>query len=303
MRDSKEVTERVLARRDEYESRMKERRITVKKGIIAICTVALIAACALGIAVMNKQEAPVTPDPAVTETGTTETGSGTGETEGVTNPPIGGTTVCAVHANSRYHDFPDTLIQYVGMDEFRKWVESHSNNTEHQIGECAFPDETIYTFIKDFNIPKDEFLKRLTYREKAFYNADLLYSDDIEAIDAYFRDIEVAEITSYKCRNYERLLELILNENAAKMDELGLSRDFCNVPELAVNLGISKEMLESYIRTVAENATDGKYFFDYNLGMIYNDKSIAEKPESPESGENKAFRAYELGSRFCGLIK
>ncbi len=93
---------------------------------------------------------------------------------------------CFAHHES-YHSYPSTLTEYVGNEEFDLWYYGGKTERSDDTTVCGFPERNIKAFIDHFQIPRDVF-ERLCGTNA--HDIDLLYSDDLEAIDAYYRDFK-----------------------------------------------------------------------------------------------------------------
>lgn len=105
-------------------------------------------------------------------------------------------TWCYIHS-LEFHSFTDALIDYVGNDELMSWIEGGYARTS-EIENCPFHCN-IYNFIKEFEVPREVF--EASYYGTADYywddhNIDLLYGDDMEAVNEYY--------TSHSDREEER---------------------------------------------------------------------------------------------------
>ena len=109
-------------------------------------------------------------------------------TEETLPPAAGGTSLCCVHSEL-YHGYPWPWIEYVGEENFEAWIQAGRTDIEPDENGCPYPKTNIYKFIHDFNYPKDVFIEQ--YNSHIWvdygYQVDLLYGDDSEAAEIYYR--------------------------------------------------------------------------------------------------------------------
>ncbi len=103
-------------------------------------------------------------------------------------PASGGTSPCYVHC-VLYHGFPWEWMEYVGVEAFEQWISDTDTGERPDSGGCPYPDQNVYTFIHDFNYPKDVFIEQYNtcIWVEYGYNVDLLYGDDPQAAESYYR--------------------------------------------------------------------------------------------------------------------
>lgn len=109
---------------------------------------------------------------------------------------VGGRDLCKhivmnreVDIDNSYHTIPGTLIEYVGQDEFSKWVEKKTEDmltsNEGKYDSCLV--FSIVDFIVDFNIPRHDFeiINDNFLADYYDYNIDVIYAGK-EAAEAYY---------------------------------------------------------------------------------------------------------------------
>ena len=98
---------------------------------------------------------------------------------------------------SSYHDLLYDYVEYVGRENFDKWLEEAFKISESiNSPDCKFSYCNIYNFIKDFNIPREVF-EDIYNKSVAYYlrdyNIDILYCGDINKIEEYYRTGETRQ--------------------------------------------------------------------------------------------------------------
>lgn len=133
----------------------------------------------------------------------------TDNTENIENVmAVGGPGEGCRHSNTyqnSYHSISTTLINHVGKTNFSNWVEKVRADKEKYIDtDCHGEYCNIVRFVKDFNIPKENFqaiLDNSGMNYYAFdYNLDIIYSGDEKLIDEYY------------CSGKEREKEYLIKE-------------------------------------------------------------------------------------------
>lgn len=122
------------------------------------------------------------------------------DTEPVTDRPIiGGSEYCDHDVvynygvqDGSFHSIPGTLIEYVGQDEFSKWVEKKTEDmlasNEGKYDSCLV--FSIVDFVNDFNIPRLHFeaINDNFLADYYDYNLDAIYAGKEEAEAYYLSD-------------------------------------------------------------------------------------------------------------------
>ena len=103
--------------------------------------------------------------------------------EKTTNNANGGTDVCYYHKLD-FHFFNQPLIDYVGKEAFYSWMEK-TEKIKSEDG-CRYPECQLYNCIRYFSIPK-EIIVELYNSSYQDICVDLLYGEDEEAVDLYYR--------------------------------------------------------------------------------------------------------------------
>jgi len=121
------------------------------------------------------------------------------DTEPVTDRPImGGSDYCDHDVvynygvqDGSFHTFPGTLINYVGQDEFDKWIEKKREDmfasNEGKYVRCFV---SIVDFVEEFNIPRLHFeaINDNFLADRYDYNLDAIYASKEEAEAYYLSD-------------------------------------------------------------------------------------------------------------------
>ena len=202
-----------------------------------------------------------------------------------------------------YHTFAGYYIDYVGQENFNKWIEQSDVVNYDERGNpifengCSVPKCTIYEFIKYFGISREEFYD-LWYYSRVYYlwdhDPDLLFSDDIELIDKYYRrtyDEQAQMMAAKKSElnfldrlNYLYYDDPVYGEAFRKVYDLGYNR--FSIPQLIYEANLPRTDLEECQKALISNYSD---FYDYDFEMIYDQKEViteAMKTKTPEEINN-----------------
>ena len=211
---------------------MQEPKAVMPKKAYAVLAVAIMIAICTCIAVpmmINEPEIPspvqVTPaDTTTVNNDTTEritlstspADSSNYEPDDTTNtddpPPIGGSwPICMYHHDS-YHSYTKELIDIVGEEAFRAWIEPIEQNWEYisyTETECPFPNSNIVEFIKHFGITDEQLIE--VYKADIYglqWDIKALIDGDYEAFEKH--SVEINKTKSYKKLQNEYLIKLSL---------------------------------------------------------------------------------------------
>ena len=152
----------------------------------------LLAACLLCTACGKVETPPATEGTIETTTSAEATSTvpeATTQPEETLPPANGGTGICSVHSEL-YHAFPQPWTDYVGKDVFNAWADAEIAAHEPDENGCPYPTANVYTFIHNFNYPKERFIEEYDTHPWVNYDyqVDLLYGDDPVAVEAYYRE-------------------------------------------------------------------------------------------------------------------
>ena len=208
---------------------------------------------------------------------------------------IGGTAFCSVHAMS-YHYFPVSLIKYIGEDDFNEWAREAEREPVTS-GGCPYPEENLYECIKQFSIPREElekiYLTHSVYRS-CIWNMDLLYSDDMAELDAFYTELKAnEEMIKEKRRSVIDLKTGIRERHKEEWEKALDDESFYSVRTIALTLGLTREELEHEMEYYNMRKDKG-LAYDYDLSVIYNDDGTFR-----ETGEVKPETEYD--AEFFGL--
>lgn len=190
---------------------------------------------------------------------------------------IGDYDACTIHTDS-YHGFDITLIRYVGMDAFNKWTESRNGlAVAHGADDVCASDAIIITFIKDFNISKEEFCT-LYYNNTMYYtiiyDPDILYSGDDKKIEEYFRDFDNNNFeTIWRGCEYSFKIGLLEGIREKELNS-GITPEKVNFRQTSVvecinKSGLSREEVEKKFNDIVANFNST---LNYDFDKIYNEK-------------------------------
>ena len=214
--------------------------------------------------------------------------------------PFTGEIWCSVHFEE-YHYIPSHYSDYVGEEKFQKWFEETSKLNLDEEGcpileeGCPYPEGNIYEFIKYFNLSTEEF-HDLWYYSGSYYtedhNPDILFCDDKEFIEDYYRGdrIEHIQMMSVKESEYNFILDLFIlyyddpvyGEAFKSVVKNGYNR--FSIPQLIYEADLPRKSVEEIYERIKTNPYSyGNY--DYDFEMIYTQKEVimeAMKTKTPE---------------------
>ena len=185
--------------------------------------------------------------------------------------------MCSVHT-ADYHTYPKELIDFVGSEAFYDWIEnedpSDAGGNSHD--GCPY-SRNILSFLKHFHVSKEDF-SGIYYKELYYfyhYSPDILFSEDDEAIEDYFRTLPVYP-ENEKAINH-RILKLVLKDyllNHTDSEELknkytALSVTEWTIPELIFDGKIPRDVYEKILNgnREEENKENFPYYY-YNIDRI-----------------------------------
>jgi hypothetical protein len=212
--------------------------------------------------------------------------------------------ILEVHLDN-YHMFPGNFIDYVGKDNFNKWIEQNDKINFDKNGYpiledgCSIPKCNIYEFIKYFNVSEEEFYDLWYYSWSYYlydYNIDILYNGDKEQIEEYYRRDynEYSQMMAVRESEYNFILDL----KSLYFDDLLYGKDFrevfnlgynrFSIPQLIYEADLPRESVEKvYERIRTKPYSDSCY--DYDFEAIYTQKETimeAMKTKTPEEINN-----------------
>lgn len=127
-------------------------------------------------------------------------------------PEIGGSwPICMYHHDS-YHSYTKELIDIVGDEAFRAWIDPIEQNWEYipyTETECPFPDSNIVEFIKYFKITDEQLIE--VYKADIYglqWDIKALIDGDYETFEKHA--VEINKTKSYKKLQNEYLIKLSL---------------------------------------------------------------------------------------------
>ena len=186
------------------------------------------------------------------------------------------------HAFYYYHPYSERFysfslhISYVGNEQFYEWV----NQKEGFLNS----EKNLYRFIKDFNIPKDEYI--LLINDKLGYKltdemVDALYSDDMREINRLF----IGEHATY--HNGEAYAPVWFVEHT--YDEYvkeGLPDEliFTGILKCKINFpfAVTDQMKRAEANLIASGYKAEDYFDERTVNYLNNYEEIIESYKNPE---------------------
>ena len=221
------------------------------------------------------------------------------EAPNIEQPPVGGTEFCPVHYYT-YHQMPGLLIDDLGED-FDLWIESYAIDDPET--ECLNDGGTIKAFIDYFQIPREQFEEVCINEWSCIHNIDLLYSNDLDAIEAYYRDIDSREETEHKQDLFALAKNSIIIDNVANIEEIlenGTDEEKrktiperISIFELVAEYDVSQSELETALREAKKNrGYDVEYEYDFDV--LYNQDGTLKSYDNTKT-------VVELDALFCGV--
>lgn len=238
----------------------------------------------------------------------TEPSSATENTE--PSAAIGGAQHCEVH-DEQYHRFSKSLTDSVDQEEYQNWSQSVVEARQGIESDCPEYGMTIKAFIDYFQIPRETFEEFCNSRWACIHNIDLMYSDNMEAIEAYYRDVNKRNITSLKQEKLRKTKNSIINnhttdeqlagkseeERAAIKKEVEFSEKV-SMLRLIQLFQVEKAELDEAIEEAYEwfYVPDNNYQYDYQFGLVYNeDGTLKDFTIDPDK------TVVELDAQFAGV--
>ncbi len=223
------------------------------------------------------------------------------------------------HADVGYHDnFPISLIKSLPEYEvdnsyYKKRYYALKNYSIRYL--CN--DNTIKSFIDEYNITREHFDKYVDLVRFYSYNLDILFGDK-ETADEYYKYHYVFDergemywsyywlnaVIAYKYNMHDRKDELGWLGNGKLED--GTDRYYdASLPEIAYMLKLSREELEALIIEISEEE-ELSLHFDYDFSVIYDEdgnfrEELSVLDVNNSSPEEIMLKSSELGERFCRI--
>ncbi len=216
---------------------MTEQKKTMPKKAYAVLAVAIMIAVCTCIAVpmmVNEPDVPPVIDPAISKQTTKDTEKQTSDTtitpdttlsdDTTVNddkPPVGGGwPICMYHHDS-YHSYTNELIDIVGEEAFRAWIEPIEKNWDYipyTETECPFPNSNIVEFIKHFGITDEQLIE--VYKADIYglqWNIKALIDGDYETFEKHA--IEINKTKYYKKLQDEYSIKLSLIQRIGNLKD------------------------------------------------------------------------------------
>ncbi len=223
------------------------------------------------------------------------------------------------HAYGAYHhDFPISLIKSLPeYEEDNSYYKKRYYALKNYSVRYLCNDNTIKSFIDEYNITREHFDKYVDLVRFYSYNLDILFGDK-ETADEYYKYYYVFEERGEMAQNYTWLTAVIANKYNMhdRKDELGwlgngkledgTDRYYdASLPEIAYMLKLSREELEALVIEVSEEE-ELSLHFDYDFSVIYDEDGNFREELSAFDVNNSApeeimLKSSELGERFCRI--
>ena len=252
------------------------------------------------ISIIETEEASVTENKApavesannITEPNITEEITDVPATNNEDPDPIGGGDVlCPIHTYY-YHAFPSIITNYIGQEEFRKWVDPTALVRDKN---GCYPEGDILKCVEHFNIPDEVIIEAY---QNDFYNCDWdmesLLARDAESFDKISRESRSnPEYNIYRTKLYnerdlkERLFDILKTKTDAKTIEYynrisdnGTKIPWCEVSiiDIVINTSITKNEFAEVLNPTNQKDENGDIQrFEYNLDLLFGDTETLTK--------------------------
>lgn len=211
----------------------------------------------------------------------------------------GGTDICCIHEID-FHEYSIELINsYVGEERFRLWHDK-AEKIKAEEG-CRYPEGNLYKFIHYFDIPKEIIIElyNSSYQDIC---VDLIYEEDEEAVDLYYR----LPIDEERKENQEKWKQFYYTKGKFVIKNWDM---FSTIPdwgrnthvfeysliELCSMTGIPFSDCAAFMAEVKNNSLSHIHHFDYDAEYFLS------KSDDEIGGLIAAHTPYYLDSIFCGL--
>ena len=225
---------------------------------------------------------------------------------------IVGNGFCEVH-HGQFHEIITRLTNLVGDDDaVTDWSAAVAENRKTVQSDCSEYGRDVKAFIDYFNIPRETFEQYCNDMPVCIHNVDLLYSDDLEAIEEYYRDLENRNKTFDKQERLGRLKsdvieygkkqETYLNKTdeekaliESKIDDIDYKNQI-SMLELFKIFEVDRAAFEELIQKEKEKFYQDKNSYTYRFDIVYNEDGTLK---DFEIDQNKTLP--ELDAQFAGV--
>ena len=298
MKSYEEMAETVFRRIDEYKERQKKRRKVIYTASATLACACLVAAVSFAAWKMKPNEPPMSlgaDETSATENNRSNPITLQKPTEDITTPTEpttptiptdpqptdpppgnGGTrTLCTIHSRAA-HSFTDALIKYVGEENFDEWIKDASMSPISD--GCRNPEYTVYECIKYFNIPKEVF-EEINLKEcynVFYYDVDILYSGDDNAVEEFFRDKDTAQKVIDKRLAFNEIKLRIYNKYLESFKDIFGDTLHTEVTlyDMVRELNVPRNLLEDY---ASKTTTGRSYAYLFDLLYLQPGESVKLK--------------------------
>lgn len=196
-------------------------------------------------------------------------------------PEIGGSwPICMYHHDS-YHSYTKELIDIVGEEAFRAWIEPIEQNWEYipyTETECPFPDSNIVEFIKYFKITDEQLIE--AYKADIYglqWDIKALIDGDYETFEKHA--VEINKTKSYKKLQNEYLIKLsLIQKIGALKDDRSVEYynsitdngrympvDKVTILELVENTSLTREDIQDCLNIVSDR-------YEYDVSLLFENR-------------------------------
>lgn len=226
---------------------------------------------------------------------------------------VGGGSICTIHNEAEFHRFMDPfLLEYIGgEEEYVRWRDQINVETSPFYDDCPVQGRNMKAFIDYFDIPRsvyEEFCLQNYIRTSCAANVDLLYSEDIAAIEEYYRD-EARTVTQCKQNAFNTLkgkivekyygdfLEIakIPEEERTELETRLFQPGSISMLELLKMYNVDRATFEELDASVLPHSPNYPRY-DYNLELVYNEDGSLKDYEIDLS-----LSLLELDAMFAGV--
>lgn len=305
MKNYEEMAETVFRRIEEYKQTQRKRRRAIYTTAASLTCAALVAVMGFTAWKMSNTEPSVSLDggganttehtpknPVILQNPTEDISTPTeSTTDSYSEPPaIGGTSFCPIH-ETYYHSFPSNWIDHVGEERFHEWLEATDSATVEApirdglsvMGEC-YTEQTVYDFIHHFGYPTREVFEEEYYSwyyTGQIHDLDILFGDDENAADEFYKSSDERNETESKRYKFERIKRLVQNQYGPEFIEAyGSLQHFqieVSLYDMVTTFDISYEELLEIADVVPHEWPHAYYWYNFECMYAEDAEEVFEK--------------------------